>query len=108
MIDEDETTPVDGTIWTMHPNAVRTEPKKDTVPLTGGEQRRLDEILNVVTNVLIESRTIREHAQTACDRVIAAVDEIPRLKARMNRVEMIAIGATIINIVMLFVASCVR
>lgn len=101
--DDDDKTPVDGPVWNMHPNAVKVKPG-----LTGNEQRTLDDILIQVHQVLVESRTIQEHGQRCAETALKAVEQIPRLQARMNRVELIAIGATIINIVMLFIASCVR
>ncbi len=101
-IEDDEKTPVEG-VWNLHPNAVKVSPG-----LTGHEQRKLDDILETVHKVLNESRDIKEYGMRCAETALEAVKQIPMLRSRMNRVELIAIGATLINIVMLFVASCVR
>ncbi len=91
--------------WNMHPPL----PKIGEVPLVGrnGEQqRKLEEILEAVHESLKESKIIRESGQETCRVALAAFERLPALESRMNRVELIAVGATLINILMLFIASC--
>lgn len=115
---EDDTPPINrnrkAEFWDMHPNMQRVGsepkiPKADSVPLvagTGENQRILEEILGEVRSSLEESRLIRIAGQDTAQTALKAFERLPALERRMNRVEMIAIGATIINIVMLFVTSC--
>ena len=101
-------------VWSMHPELpkVGSAPKipvADAVPLVGGtgaNQRILEDILGEVQKSLVESRLIREAGQATAAHSLKMFERLPSLERRMNRVEMIAIGATIINIVMLFVVSC--
>jgi hypothetical protein len=92
----------------MHPELPKAAKDVPLVADTGGNQRILEAMLVKVGENLEESRLIRIAGQRACETAVRAVEKIPALERRMNRVELIAIGATIINIVMLFVASCVR
>ncbi len=100
--------------WDMHPDLpkVGSEPKIPIAgkePLVGGtghNQRVLEDLLKEVRESLKETRLIRVSGQTTASHAIKVFERLPALERRMNRVEMIAIGATIINIVMLFVASC--
>jgi hypothetical protein len=107
---EDEETPYDRPVtpepWSMHP-----ELPKVGVPLVadnGNNQRRLELILSEVQATLKECRLIRKSGQDVAEKAIAMFDKLPALERRMNRVEYVAAGATVINIVMLFIASCGR
>lgn len=94
------------TEWSLHPELPRVG-----VPLvapTGEQQRKLEHILSEVQESLKESRLIRLSGQQTAETAMRVFERLPALERRMNRVELIAIGATIINIVMLFVASCGR
>lgn len=99
------TRPVTPVPWSMHPPL----PKVGQVPLVGGtgeQQRKLEAILEAVHESLKESKIIRESGQETCRIALQAFERLPALESRMNRVELIAVGATLINILMLFIASC--
>ena len=104
---EDETPPprnITPAAWNMH-----KELPQVGVPLvapTGEQQWVLENTLSEVKESLRETRLIRESGQKIAEMGLRMFDKVPALERRMNRVEVVAIGAIIINIVMLFVASC--
>lgn len=103
------------TAWDMHPEMKKiSEPKipsAQEVPLvagTGNQQRVLEDILTEVRESLKESRLIRVAGQMTASHALEVFKELPALKKRMHRVELLAIGATLVNVAVLFVASCGR
>lgn len=98
MSKSDRPTPVDG-VWNLHPEMPRTTPE---VPENGHNQTVLDSILETVTAVLEESKLIRESSQRGMQVALEAFDRLPNLERRMNRVEIVAIGACLVNILMLW------
>ena len=88
MSEDERDTPVD--VWNMHPELPKVEVKAKPRDV-------LEEILETVQGVLNESRDIKISAQRSCDLALKAFDRMPALEKRMNRVELIAIGAIVLN-----------
>jgi hypothetical protein len=103
-------------LWDMHPElskvgSVPKIPAANEVPLvgsTGKNQRVLEELLSAVRDTLAESRLIRLSGQDTARHALKVFERIPALEKRMTRVEMIALGATLVNIAILLAVSCVR
>ncbi len=110
MAKDDEKTPainrrISPTPWEMHPELPRVKTPPPLIADTGHNQRLLEAVLAKVETMIATSEAVKVSSSQACQKAIDAFEKLPRLEKRMNRVEYVACGALIINIILLFVAK---